>query len=415
MSQRNFATRRARSRAPALCLAALATGCIAGDNVEPGAALTDSGDPAVAIAPDWFAPSNGLARYWAHPAPQDLVLANAALDTTTGAVHAADGSVSFPPSYLVGDGLTTPALRVFVARAVRLSDITVASQDPRLATGPALVILALDDIIVEGRVSVAGSAGGDPSVGCRGGLAMSRSAPDGTGPGFHAAGSGGGGNATPGAPGGALGLTPAALGGRATSTATLEPLRGGCPGGGFMDQDANKVVLLGAPGGGAIQLTSATHVIIRGTLDARGSHGELATAPGTTIIGGGGAGGSILLEAPRVTLTSSARLLAKGGGGAALGAPPAPDDSIYPAAGTTCPGPCPDGGAGASPSHPARPGASDLHPATPFESSGGGGGGLGRIRINTATQTYDRAPTSIEAGALTLGALHVLGAPGATP
>lgn len=109
------------------------------------------------------------------------------------------------------------------------------------------------------------------------------------------------------------------------------------------------------------------------------------------MVGGGGAGGSILLEAPHVTLGANAKLLATGGNGAQACA----TASTY----------CGAAGEGTTQTTPATKGM-DVPTAAGANliiSGGGGGGGLGRLRINTATGTYTKANTAVEAAAATAG------------
>jgi hypothetical protein len=184
------------------------------------------------------------------------------------------------------------------------------------------------------------------------------------------------------------------LGGPATGTEQLVPLRGGC----------SSTRPHGGHGGGAIQLSGRIAISILGAIDARGGAGKPVGdfAGAFSVVGGGGAGGGILLEAPDVSLSSSARLLAGGGAGASRQmAGGTSEQQAAPGAScslTTC-------GAGGSGAHSDSPAGAGV--AITYEegtsTGGGGGGGLGRVRINTATASYDKASTTVEVGALTVG------------
>ena len=171
-------------------------------------------------------------------------------------------------------------------------------------------------------------------------------------------------------------------------------------------ETATTVSLFGVAGGGAIRLSSRSSIDVQGAIDVRGHYGDYEVGPGLTVVYGGGAGGGILLEAPRVSLASGARLVAKGGGGGTVGAGFPDDDTTSPSRGMSCPGPCPDGGDGAAPGSPAKPG--EPSPVTTGYGlmSGGGGGGMARVRINTIDATYAKSSMAVEAAMVTSGVLR---------
>jgi hypothetical protein len=334
-------------------------------------------------------PSNNLAMYLDMvAAPPDLNLTDAVFDTTTGEVL--DGATTVTvPSFMVLAPSNGVSLRVFVANNVTIKKAIankIGSRDE--VTGPAFVLLAKGDITITDLTALA-TAGGISSVGCDG-RPGTADEPVVTGGVVQeiAAGGGGGANATDGGNGGdVVNSVAGGMKGTAAGTQNLVPLRGGCPGGGLD-------FVLGGPGGGAVQLSSRTKIVVGGNLDVRGADG------GYSMVGqrgfaalGAGAGGGLLLEAPRVTLNATAQLLATGGNG--NGCTPA---TTY----------CGQGGVGASPGISAGRGGDVNYTNSPSVmeiSAGSGGGGLGRIRINTVDGTYTKANTAVEAGALSTGTL----------
>lgn len=319
-------------------------------------------------------PSNLLGTYIdSTSAPPDLVATNAVVDTMTGAVTV-DGQTLDIPSFLIEASGNGAAIRVLVVRALRLHDATIGVG--ALATaqaGPALAILARGDVELSGTIAVSPLAG-EATLGCV-------TAGEGEFGAGVSGGGGGGANATEGAAGGAVVATNSnyagGVKGAPSGTPELVPLRGGCAGG----------VAIFAPyqnGGGALQITSQTRIVVAGILDASGHMGGVWARSNNALAGGGGGGGSILLEAPDIELTATAQLRARGGDGC-----------------TMCPAPgCAGPGHGATANAAATRGADAT--TAPY-SGGGGGGGLGRIRINTLTGSYTRAATTVEDAVLTTG------------
>lgn len=334
-----------------------------------------------------LAPSNNLGTYLDMvPTPPDLELASAVFTTDDGNVMVSGQSVAVP-NFLVPTAGNGAQIRVFVVNSLKLTSATVAVRgDPRDPPGPAFAIVArgnltiLGEILVDHRVGV-------PVQGCR---------PAGTGTTFSASngqviatGGGGGGNATDGASGGAVAGNAGGVADTSSGTALLVPLRGGCAGG---YGESNGPGSYGN-GGGAVQLSSGGTLDLDATINVSGGDGLSDHFDQTNgyYVGGGGAGGSILLEGPVVRLGSEAKLLATGGNGAQACAA----SSTY----------CGASGVGAHPGTAATTGmtvpynsASNL-----VMSGGGGGGGLGRVRINTADGTYEKANTTNEAAAVTSG------------
>ncbi len=205
-------------------------------------------------------------------------------------------------------------------------------------------------------------------------------------------GSGGGGGSlgTSGADGGAAGGLDGGMAGAVSMNPTAVPLLMGCDGGagGF-----TATAGVGGRGGGALQISAATQIVITGTVGAGGAGGPGGVSRSAGG-GGGGGGGTILIESPDVMLAPGAwnpdgpKLCANGGGGGAGADPgnsvagPRGTDAVcldLAAAGGMGVNSQPPGGNGASRSTIATGGAST---ATISGGGGGGGGGLGTIRIN---------------------------------
>lgn len=347
-------------------------------------------------------PSNSLAMYLdAVDDPPDLELTNGTFNTGTGEVSTGGGPVEIP-NFLApnGDG---PSIRVFVVNSLRLEGVvSVFSQtDADRVSGPALAIVSRGDIVIDGRLSAGGRAGGVKMGSCLGGPGQYSEPQRGT---ARASGSGGGGHATSGARGGDIsGLLLGGSAGTDTGTDHLVPLRGGCPSGGVVINGVTS--LYGAPGGGAIQLVSGTRIQIDGIIDVRGEQGYSEQAGTAASVHGGGAGGGILLEAPQVSLGPDAKLIAKGGGGGAYGPTPPQDDTAGPAVGTSC-GPTCTAGSGAAPGVAATAGTAVSNSSADIIATGGGGGGLGRVRINTSDAVYTKTGSTVEAAVVTAGLIQ---------
>lgn len=163
-------------------------------------------------------------------------------------------------------------------------------------------------------------------------------------------------------------------------------VRGGCPGapGGQGNSGSPEP---GGDGGGAVQITAQTSIILGGDVLAGGS-GAGGGPSGNNGGSGGGSGGYIGLDAPSVELESSATLAANGGGGSEGGTRSNTgnegfdgDASATPASGGRLAdyqgGNGGNGGAGAD---------VDGFPATEYRNGGGGGGGgaVGYIILRTA-------------------------------
>ena len=336
-------------------------------------------------------PSNGLGVYLDMvPSPPDLDLsAGGTIDTTAGTVTASGDVALDIPSFEVPASAGGAPIRVFVANRVVLGDVTVTSGTEY--EGPALAIVARDEISVDGIVTV---TGGDlRTSGCSGAKGTDVVTPERGN--RHASGSGGGAHATDGAAGGAVRPLPGdstqdivgGTGGRSEGADDLVPLRGGCAAGGFSSSPVS--IAYGARGGGAMQLVSRKAISVSGALDVDGMNGVLIELNDGAAHSGGGGGGGLLLEAPRIDLLGHGGLLARGGDGSGC----APMISA-----------CGIPGEGARAGMEARPGR-DAIGSSGIRRGAGGGGGLGRIRINTKDGTYTSASSVEVNGALTTGTL----------
>lgn len=342
-----------------------------------------------------IAPSNGFASYLDMvDDPPDLDLSSGGtITTSSGQISSAASTPIDVPSFLIPAPADGAEVRLFIAKRVRLGDVTVTADTPNWGRGPALAIVATDEITVEGTLDLTDvdrpSPGGVAFASCIGKWGIYE-------PGSQTiiSGSGGGGHATTGAAGGNVGETKlGGASGGASGTDTLVPLRGGCSSG--------EVVT----GGGAVQLSSRTRVLVSGTINANGGMG----IPFQDVVAGGGAGGGILLEAPTVELGITAKLLANGGAGASIHGSGTMSLTLAPATGGVCNAAsqyCGNGGNGAAVGIPATNGGSTSYSSLPPTiGSGGGGGGLGRIRVNTRDGTYTKASSAIEAGSITTGTI----------
>jgi len=351
-------------------------------------------------------PSNSLGQFLdTAKMTTDLDLSSGgSINTSTGEVRDTNNMLIPVSTVLLPSQSDGAAIRVLIARQVRLGNVRVIGTGNQLA--PALAILANDEITIEGELalwyddfeSAFPTPGGVSSVSCNGrpGVANFQ------GPQTIRSGYGGGGHATAGGKGGSVEVfADGGAAGSASGNASLEPLRGGCTGGG--------------PGGGAVQLCSRRRITISdgGQINANGQIGAIAFQGPAPLLGGG-AGGGILLEAPTLNLGSGSALLVNGGPAATEAViNPTVSRTTAPSQGGTCTSGssfrCGKGGDGAGLSGPATDGADVPYISTQSVTSfvaAGGGGGLGYIRINTRTGEYTKASDSIESGVLTTSMLR---------
>ncbi|MBL8940596.1 MAG: putative metal-binding motif-containing protein [Archangium sp.] len=324
-------------------------------------------------------------------------------------------------SVLTTCGVVTPSARV-IAQDGGMNALLLST--PSLFVGDAgvltitgntypIIIAVTGAADIAGAIDVSGQAASGPTAatsgpgGNNGAACLGSRGGDGGITGNSARGGGAGGSfGTVGFNGG-RGDGAQSLGGAAgvvSGNVELIPLRGGCQGGnGGGLQGPGE----GGRAGGAVQLSTAGPLTVRGRISSVGLGGlggnadlEVAEGPGG---GGGGSGGAILLEAPSVVV--SGRLTANGGGGGAgeagsgvsTSGSPGNRFSTTPAPGATAPGG--GGGNGGQGSAAGGTGQAGSNGGPTNGGGGGGGGGMGRIRINApvctgAPQTLSPAPSS---------------------
>jgi len=287
--------------------------------------------------------------------------------------------------------------------------LTIAGGATLQLTGNRPVILAVyGDATINGSLD-ASATGVTPGAGGNVSCTPGNGAPGDNGvigSGTGGPGGGGGGGGAFGAASGAGGTTDdnqVSKGGvsrPAEGSASLVPLRGGCPGGqGGQGTDASTAT--GGAGGGAVQVSAAGTVSVGGVLSAAGGGGRNGGEGNGG--GGGGSGGAILLEGANVSLSSSAWLTANGGGGAG-GNPYANTNGTDGATGgkatdVQANGGSGDNSAGAGGKGGAQTGAAQngANATGPYGSRGGGGGGgsVGRGAIRGVTTCTAAQRTSL--------------------
>jgi hypothetical protein len=326
-----------------------------------------------------YTPSNVPVVAYADAGDITVSATNCLIDTDALTVSCVSQSASGVTPYLFAtgqqsDGSQVAVLSVHSLTVPQAAQVTVRGSIP-------LIVFAQTTVNIQGELttSTPGNAGG-PQVlasGAGGGPGGGTAGPSGAGAG------GGGycGTGGQGAPAGDAGApTP---GGRAYGTPQISPLIGGSAGGNHGSYAD------GGEGGGAIQISAGTSIII-------GSGGVInvpGLGAGNIYGGGGGSGGAVLLEAPSVTVDG---IIAVNGGGAGEGTPNSSgggqsgQPSMQPAAGgASFEG---NGGAGTQ-----IDGSDGQVGAT----TGNGGGAAGRIRINTTTGAATVGANALISPALT--------------
>jgi hypothetical protein len=315
--------------------------------------------------------------------PPDIDLTDAVASTVTGEIMDVSGPVAVP-NFVVPASPQGAPIRVFVVHNARIQKLVVGTSPNDYTPGPAIAIVATGDVMVTGLLQVLPSAGSLSTPGCAGASGLyAKDCLD------VVSGAGGGAHATNGAKGGDVAGHVGGGPGIASGTMSLQPLRGGCSGGGTDGPAGNYYD--GGFGGGAVQVSSMSEIVIDGIIDAKGQDGvsDRYGQENGFFITGGGAGGGVLLEAPTVTLDINGQLLASGGGGAGLCSTATSYCGLF--------------GLGAHTSTAAQAGGNATCDGVHFTSAGSGGGGLGRIRVNTRDGTYSLANTAVEDGAVTTG------------
>lgn len=346
-------------------------------------------------------PSNGLAPFMSMAATgPDVVLENATILVPSGEITSSSGQVIIA-SQIVPAPPGGVRIQVFPVRSLTIVG-SLQIRGSQADDVPAVAFLVHGDVRVDGSIQLNGSDSGDFSVTSPPGSIISGPCVgavgtfDANGQPAWGAGGGGGGGATQGGAGGSNWKWPGSSGGTAFPNPDLQPLRGGCRGGGHSSQPPSH-------GGGAIQITSRSSIRLgpNTTILANGGFGFVGESPAGEIPGfeampkGGGSGGGILLEAPNVMFEAGVMITANGGGGASGdGAPGSPTTSALPSSGGTCsasPSICTNGGDGGSSAGPGRTAASIATTGLQEVYTGAGGGSVGHIRINTRDGSYTKA------------------------
>lgn len=325
-----------------------------------------------------------------------------ALDiTTTTTIDTSAGTIAGSAwgRFLTQDG--GPDVMLVAVRSFSLAEaqfLDVVGSRP-------LIIVSLQDLVIDGVIlasgnlsdlgaAVANGPGVDLAL-CGTGIGA-----DGVVDNTAFTGGGGGGFGAVGGIGAGLPAGGTVAGGTDNGTATIVPLRGGCPGG-----------LGGGPrggaaggGGGAIQLVAAGNLSVGalGQINVAGGGGRGGGVQGAGAIsasggGGGGSGGAVLLEAGLgVTLAAGSVVTSAGGGGGggAYAEASATDGGNGGTAGAGAGGPggvsgMDSGGAGGA------GGSLDPGPGTGGSAGtlggaaggGGGGGGIGRIVVRSPSNS----------------------------
>jgi hypothetical protein len=349
-------------------------------------------------------PSNGLALYldMTSTGPDVVLTGDARFSTIDGDVFDGDGSTVTIPSFVIQAPPGGVPVRVFVVRSLVVENLAFLGPQTQQVI-PAVAVVAHGDIRITGTVDLSpavprvapGSLITGACVGSGGDYDMLNGSE-------YTAGSGGGGGATAGGRGGNIdSLNAGGAAGVPTGSDTLEPLVGGCAGGGD------------ASGGGGLQLVSRSAVRIdaAGVINAAGEGGLAEQG----VMGGGGSGGSVLIEAPVIVLGTAAAIAANGGSGATGGSPAGgtyggvtTQPAMAPSCGSRPVHLCGIGGSGGAQGVFAAAGGDLTYVSTSgvLQWAGGGGGSVGRVRLNTADGTYVKASDVVESPVPSLGTLR---------
>ena len=344
-------------------------------------------------------PSNHLGTYLdMNPTPPDLDLSTGdwyVLNDAAGTLSGPAGAMLIVPNYLVTQPAGGPKIHVYVVNNLKLGSVYFAGPND-VTQSQATAFLAAGDVTITGPITVSGLAGSYADTACSGKMgystfAQANGAIEGYGP-------GGGGAVAPGSTGGVVNdpnTGPPSAGGSAFGADNLEPLVGGCQGGGYHNYSTGEIDPFGAYGGGSIQISSRKSITIAGTMNADGGRGGGAgSGPGDTVTQGGGAGGSFLIEGPLVTIAANSTITAIGGDG--FGCEPASEF-------------CGARGKGGTASSAPTVGGSIAFVTAAGASAefyaGGGGGSVGRIRINTPTSTYGADSSALLNASVTTGTI----------
>lgn len=376
-------------------------------------------------------PSNDLATYldMAASAPPIDAVGPLVVDTLSGTILSSDtGGTLGIPSFQLPAPSGGVAIRIFVTSRATIGDLSFSVDQNFNSPPPAAVFVSAGDIVIGGTINAGigyaaqdqfgpyspGSLISGPCAGHEGRYIHDPNAD-------YVIGAGGGGNGSAGSNGGGIpgpGTLDGAIGGAANGDASIEPLAGGCAGGGLRNTFTGAIIAnYTGGGGGALQLVSATSIRLEAgaSILANGAGGYQAIEGGAA----GGAGGSILLEAPSVSLAPGSAITANGGSGAGGdrgssntsghdgGRTTSRAPSVTPS-GAVCAAPaeCGSSGSGGALEGPPTDGEGITFDNQHNRYAGGGGGAPGRIRINTADASFTQASDAIISPAASTGTLR---------
>jgi hypothetical protein len=271
--------------------------------------------------------------------------------------------------------------------SVQVGGISVKGSRP-------LVLLAKNDITIDGAIDVSSCLAGNPNCPHTGPAADYASCGPSTQP---PAGSRGGGAGASFMKVAGAGGTSTGAGGNPSPPDTAAPtlLRGGCH---AQNGEGNTALGLGGHGGGALYIVSKAGTIhVNAPIDASGEPGLGGGNNGGQGFGagGGGSGGMIVLIAPTIALASAGPIYADGGGGGGGGSASADGSPGSDPDGTTT------GGLGGTFLAPGGAGFHDTTLAGNGQNAmftqggaGGGGGGGGYVLISGSTVGSTRVSPS---------------------
>lgn len=327
-----------------------------------------------------------------------MVPDNSHVDTDAGRIYDGNGA-EVPVITLVVEQDGGTSIRVFVARAWTMGALEVrGARSLAMVAAETISIRGRVDASANGRVSGPG-AQESPAV-CVGGDARNMSETCELS--CASEGAGGGGNATPGASGGAITIDayPGGIGGALIPG--FVPLVGGCRGG---DYERGGIVRPGGGGGGAVQLVAGREITLSqaGIIDLGGGGGD--------VTAGGGSGGNLVAEAPSIRLEGAASgVVANGGAGGGCGRI---GDDAHPSTSRAVAPKCDRSSAGDGATAVDSPQRGAMYCEQGQQCSwttlfqGGGGGAAGRALFVTATGEIETLGAPLLSVALTRATLVV--------
>jgi hypothetical protein len=240
---------------------------------------------------------------------QDRTFADMTVDTTT-----TTGTV--PLTFVVQAGGPMIAV-LYVRNLIVNGTVRIIGDKPLVIVAETVTVNATGVLNASASNIVKGAGGADFRSRGDGGGGKGKALGD------RSSGGGGGGFGSVGAAGGSLNATTLARGaaGVEYGTPNLAILRGGSAGGDCLcPVDVNNPADAGTAGagGGAIQVSAHTQLIVSGKILASGgggNGGNTCANTGADSGGGGGSGGAIFIQTPLLTMNSGSGIFANGGSG----------------------------------------------------------------------------------------------------